>query len=129
MYMKVDKLIVFVDQFARPIIGEIVEESDATLAVKNPAIINVMPDQNNRLNVQTMPYFFPEFIKDTAREEGSVWVFNKSVVATSNITKDNIDERLIEQYTKVFNPSPIATPPGGIVTPDGNPKVVKLFDD
>lgn len=113
-------IITFIDPIGRNIIGEQVSQSDSVLTVKNPAMINVAQAQNGQLQVQLIPLFFAEFIDETARTGGSSWKFNLQSLVVGDV---KIDARLVEQYTKVFNPSVASQPEG-----EGE-SVVKLFDE
>lgn len=120
------KIIVLVDGIGRTIYGEYVETTESTLKVKNPAIINVVPNQQNgQLQVQVLPYFFNEFLNK--KEQGSTeWSFPlNNIVQGEDV---DIDEKLVSQYEKMFNPSLIVTP-GEATQAAGAAKVVKLFDE
>tara|TARA_R110000787_G_scaffold286340_1_gene404263 strand:- start:5546 stop:5938 length:393 start_codon:yes stop_codon:yes gene_type:complete len=130
--MNKDNLVIFTDTIGRLIVGETVSDESNTLVVKNPAMVNIIPNsQNGQIQVQTMPFFFPEFLSEKKREVGSNWSFNKLQIVVSDVGPDDLDGRLIEQYEKIFAaPSLIQTSLDGNtpVTLD-NPKTVKLFDD
>lgn len=123
---------VFVDSIGRTIYGEEVEsKQDDVVKVKNPAIINVVPNQQTgQLQVQVLPYFFNEFLE--AKEKGdTTWAFPKANITFGEDVE--LDSKLIEQYEKMFNPSAIITPgEPTIATPAEaatKAKVVKLFED
>ncbi len=126
------KLTTFVDGIGRTIIGEVTDESDATLVVKNPAIVHVIPNQQTgQISVQLIPFFFKEFAKQDA-ELDVTWTFNRDLLTVASGL--DLDDRLVSQYDNMY--SVIATPPSSIITPgdaanaSGNQnKVVKLFDD
>jgi len=109
----------FIDAIGRNIIGEQVTRTQTLLTVKNPAMINVSQAQNGQLQVQLIPLFFAEFISESARAEGSTWDFNTATITQGTV---EVDSRLAEQYTRVFNVAP--------PTPEGaGENVVKLFDE
>jgi hypothetical protein len=111
-------MITFVDQIGRTVIGKLVEETDSTIVVDNPVIIHVQPNpQNGQLQVQSFPYLFMEFISTESREK-NYWTFNKASIATSSI---QLDERIVAQYNNINTPPP--------VQPEGEPEVIKLFED
>jgi len=116
-----NNLVTFIDHIGRTILAEHIETDKTSLRVKNPAIIHVQPTQQGQLNVQTIPLFFREFIGEKHKNDGTVWKFNlASIVMGVDIHND---ERLIEQYHKLF------AMPTGIITPEGGDKVIKLFDE
>jgi len=113
------KIITFIDSIGRTIVGEEINRTDTVAVVKNPAMISVNQAQNGQLQVQLIPLFFSEFVVEHLRSEGSTWHYN-----TNNITLGDVqvDARLVEQYTRVFN---FATTPQA---PTGD-SVIKLFDE
>lgn len=128
------KIIVFVDGIGRTIYGEEVSNTKEGLTVKNPAIINVVPNQQTgQLQVQVLPFFFNEFLEKKEQSE-TQWRFPGDSV-TIGVDVD-LDSKLVEQYEKMFNPSLIVTPgeptiatPGEAQKGAGAAKVVKLFDE
>lgn len=113
------KLIVIKNQ-GETVIGELVERTETTVKVKNPASLYIQPTQTGQLTVQLFPVFFGELIEGSKRNDGTVWSFNTS---GGGIGEDiPLDEKLVSQYNKIFNPSPI-------ITPENSNKVIKLFDD
>lgn len=112
------KVTTFIDSIGRTILAEEVKSENGLLSVKNPAMINVVQAQNGQLQVQLIPLFFAEFVDASARSTGTVWDYN-----LQNITKGtvSIDGKLVEQYTRVFNPAP--------PVPAQEAPVIKLFED
>ena len=112
------KIITFIDSIGRTIIAEEQKSEALILSVKNPAMINVVQAQNGQLQVQLIPLFFAEFIEQSTRGDGTTWEYN-----TPNITKGSVtfDQKLIEQYTRVFNAAASA--------PAQEAPVIKLFED
>jgi len=126
-----NKIITFVDQIGRTIMGEFVdvaptgEKSDSTsFIVRNPAIIHVQPTQQGQLNVQTIPLYFRDFVSEKNKEEGTFWKYNYATV-TVGLNVEN-DPRLVDQYQKIFvAPSIIQTG----AAPANGEKTIKLFDE
>lgn len=102
------------------VIGELIERTETSVKVKNPASLFIQPTQNGQLTVQLFPVFFGELLDAAKRSEGTVWSYSTLGAGIGEYVV--FDEKLIAQYTKIFNPSPI-------ITPEGSGKVVKLFDD
>ena len=126
-----NKIITFVDQIGRTIIGEQVdaapsgEKADSdSFIVRNPAIIHVQPTQQGQLNVQTIPLYFRDFVSDKNKEEGTYWKYNNKTV-TVGLNIEN-DPRLVDQYFKLFSAPVVAQATG---EPAGGEKTIKLFDD
>lgn len=121
-------LIVFVDNVGRNIYGELVSREEKFFAVKNPAIINIVPNPSSgQLQVQVLPYFFGEFLKNK-EEPKTVWRFStKSVVEAVQL---DLDEKLISQYERMFSNSKIITPDKQVTPAAAGTaaKVVKLFE-
>lgn len=115
------QIITFIDHIGRAIFGELISETDETLTVKNPAILHTEPTRDGKLNVQTLPLYFREFISEKNKTEGTLWEFRKaSIVRGVNVEND---PRLLNQYNSIFTNVQAAP-----TAPTGEPKVVKLFD-
>jgi hypothetical protein len=132
MALNKEKIVTFFDSIGRTIIGEQVDEksNDKVLAVKNPVIIHVIPnEQTGQMALQLLPAFFKEFQAD--RNEESIWSFNRCQIAVAEpIT---FDERLYAQYEQMFSSIIVPEGAGQVVTPDSvtSPKgeKVQLFND
>jgi hypothetical protein len=112
------QIITFIDSIGRTIIAEEVTTENNILSVKNPAMVNVAQAQNGQLQVQLIPLFFAEFVDTSTRGDGTVWGYNIQNITRGSVT---FDKKLIEQYTRVFNPTQAAPP---LEAP-----VIKLFED
>jgi hypothetical protein len=120
-----NKIAVFFDSVGRTILGEKLEDksSDKVLAIKNPAVVHIMPNQQTgQLQLQILPLFFKEFLAD--KDSGTVWNYNRA-----NITEAvdvTFDFKLEAQYRQIFAASPAPVPQ----QPQGNQgDVIKLFDE
>lgn len=115
----------FVDSVGRTVLGELLENTDSNLKVKNPAIVNVQVVQDTgQIQVQLLPFVFREFIKQETRDAGNVWTFNKNNVVFSDDIQ--LEDNILQQYDNIFNGQvPTAQPEA----PGGEPDVIKLFDD
>lgn len=111
------KYITIIDNVGRTLIAELISNENSNFVVKNPAMIHAGQTNTGQIQVQLLPLFFPEFIKAEKREEGSTW--NITAVAHSDV---EVDPKLVEQYTRIFNPSPIIT------NVPAEAPIVKLFD-
>jgi len=120
------ELIVFVDNVGRNIYGELVSQEEKYFWVKNPAIINIVPNPSSgQLQVQVLPYFFGEFLKNKDVPK-TVWKFSsKSVVLATEL---DLDEKLTAQYERMFSNAKIITPDKQITPAGSAAKVVKLFE-
>lgn len=119
----------FVDNVGRVIVGELIETTDEQLKVKEPAVVNVQVDQQNgQISVQLLPFIFREFVKQSSREQGVEWKFDRSSVVTSDNLE--LDDAIIQQYNNIFNrPVGSATPASATESKSEEPEVVKLFDE
>ena len=122
--MEQKNIITFIDHIGRTIFGELSpqpnDDVNGLITVKNPAILHTQPTQDGRLNVQTIPLYFREFISEKNKVEGTLWQFHKqSIIVGINVEND---QRLLTQYEALFAHTPTA------VAPTTEPKVVKLFD-
>lgn len=92
------KIIVFLDSIQRTIVATVVSEDDNKLVVEKPAILNVAPSQDRKLQVQLYPLMFREFLKD--RDVFPTWSYDKSVITVaSNI---ELEGNLLAQYNEMF---------------------------
>lgn len=108
-----NKIIVFLDNIQRTLVATLVEENDRTITVTKPAILNVSPTQEKKLQVQLYPLMFREFQKD--RDVFPAWTYSKSVVAISSNLE--LEANLVAQYNEMFK----------IVKNEPAP-TIKLFD-
>lgn len=124
------ELAVFVDGIGRTLVGERVNESKTAIEVKNPAIVHVQPNQQTgQISVQIIPFFFKEFLDPNC--DTSTWEFLKSSITLAKGLE--LDQRLITQYTNMYNVVQAPTAPQlvtpGAPAPDSDTPVIKLFDD
>ena len=118
----------FVDHIGRVILGEVVSDTKDTLKIKNPAIVHIgQNQQTNQIQVQTIPYFFREFVAASAQTEGTTWNFSKDKIVTGEV---ELDARLIEQYEKLFTSTVMSAPaPQQRTAAVDKAEVIKLFDE
>jgi hypothetical protein len=123
------QIVTFLDTVGRTIVGELDNQTDSVLSVKNPVVLHVVPqDQSGRMSVQLLPIFFREFLADKTGDV--VFSFKKSTITETDINA--FDFRLQAQYTQMFNKSNIFVPPAGVQTPTpqgGNGGIINLFDE
>ena len=119
-----ENVTIFVDNVGRMIVGAVNDSASnkSTLAVDNPAVVNIQADQQSgNISVQLLPFVFGEFVVN----KGPVtWQFARSSVVTSNNIE--LDERIIQQYDQIVNGTP--APQAGPAASD-EPEVIKLFDE
>lgn len=119
-----NKIVVFFDTVGRTILGERVdaETNENVLAIKNPAVVHIMPNQQTgQLQLQILPLFFKEFLAE--KDAGTLWKYNRA-----NITEAvdvTFDFKLEAQYRQIFANVPAPAPQ----QPQGSPEVIKLFDE
>jgi hypothetical protein len=119
-----NKIVVFFDTVGRTILGEKINDktTDKVLAIKNPAVVHIMPNQQTgQLQLQILPLFFKEFLAD--KEAGTIWNYNReNITEAVDIT---FDFKLEAQYRQIFASGPAPAPQ----EPQGSPEVIKLFDE
>lgn len=114
--------ILFIDHVGYSVVGEKVSDAGNVLQVKNPAVLQAAPNQQNQLQVQLIPVLFKEFLDSSKREEGVVFSYPKDKIVLSNA---DLDSRLKTQYTQMFSNTPAVQ-----AAPQQNSgEVIKLFDD
>jgi hypothetical protein len=112
---------VFINHVGQTIIAEVVKDTDAELAVKNPSVLHVSPSQSGQLQVQLIPLFFKEFIDEKVRNDGAIFNFPKASIVTSVV---KLDPKISEQYNRIFTPAKPVNEGKGKDAP-----VIKLFDE
>lgn len=117
--MNPDNIIVFLDNIQRTIIATKVEETESKLVVTKPAILNVTPTPDKKLQVQLFPLFFREFTAD--RNDFPNWSYARTAVAVSDA---DLELNLIAQYRQMF-----ITETAVNNTNSNDNKVIKLFDE
>jgi hypothetical protein len=121
-------LVTFLDAAQRTLIAELQEETADMLTVKNPVVVNIVPqykdngEPNGQMALQLLPVYFREFQGE--KKNPSIFKYPKSMI--TQISFDGgFDFRLYGQYDHIFNPQPVATPvPNGVQAP-----VLKLFEE
>jgi hypothetical protein len=116
------EIILFIDQVGFTVVGEKIEINDKHLKVKNPAVLQAAPNQQNQLQVQLLPVLFKEFLDSSEKNKGVTFSYPIDKVVFSDAT---LDSRLVSQYQSLLNPQPQAA---GSQTPN-DPEVIKLFDE
>lgn len=125
------KIISFVDNVGRVIVGQQVKSTTKQLEVKEPAVVNVQVNQQNgQISVQLLPFIFREFVKQSVRDDGVVWKFNKdNIVVSDNI---ELEDAIVKQYESIFEKPVSAAVDESSPEPvekENAPEVVKLFDE
>ena len=113
--------ILFIDHVGFNIVGEKVEIDEKIVKVKNPAVLQAAPNQQNQLQVQLLPVLFKEFLDSANREDGVTFSYPRDRVILSNAV---VDSRLKQQYVQMF-----AAQTQGASGGTGSNDVVKLFDE
>ena len=110
-----NKLITFNDSVQRTIIAEKLTETDTTITVKNPVVINVQPQMNQtgqqtgQMVLQLLPIFFKEFLGD--KNASINYKYNRDQITEIDF-EGGFDFRLYSQYEQIFNPSAVVAPQG-----------------
>lgn len=92
------KIIVFLDSIQRTIVATEVSNTDTKLVIEKPAILNVAPTQEKKLQVQLYPLLFREFLKD--RDTFPTWTYDKSVITIADNLE--LEANLVAQYNEMF---------------------------
>jgi hypothetical protein len=111
--------ILFIDPVGFTIVAEKVKVDKDSVVVKNPAVLQAAPNQQNQLQVQLLPVLFKEFLTPDSRGDGVTFTYPKNRVVLSDA---KLEERLLGQYQSIaggVNPQKTAS----------KDEVVKLFDE
>lgn len=119
-------LVSFLDAAQRTIIGDQTAETETTITIKNPVVVNIVPQVDERngqptgqMALQLLPVYFREFLAD--KKSPVVFTFHKNQI--TNVSFDGgFDFRLIGQYQNIF----AATEAAKSAT---EAPVLKLFDE
>jgi hypothetical protein len=112
--------ILFIDPVGFTIVAEKVKVDENEVVVKNPAVLQAAPNQQNQLQVQLLPVLFREFLAQDTRKEGVTFTYPKNRIVLSDAV---LEERLVGQYESICG-APSAQNPGS-----SSNEVVKLFDE
>jgi|TARA_R110000772_G_scaffold164584_1_gene276015 hypothetical protein len=116
--------ITFIDNAGRSIFGEVKDESETLIDVKNPVMIAVQQQQDGQMAVQLFPLFFAEFVTESdTTGRNTVFSYIKNNIAIGK--EFDVDPRIAAQYEKVVNPTLV--PVGNEAVEDA--EVIKLFDE
>jgi len=108
-----DPIIVFLDSIQRTIVATVVKTDTNSITITKPAILNVAPSQDRKLQVQLYPLMFREFLKD--RDVFPTWTYPKSAITVAENLE--LEANLVAQYNEMFK----------IVKNEPAP-TIKLFD-
>ena len=108
-----DPIIVFLDSIQRTIVATVVKTDTNSITITKPAILNVAPSQERKLQVQLYPLMFREFLKD--RDVFPTWTYPKSAITVAENLE--LEANLVAQYNEMFK----------IVKNEPAP-TIKLFD-
>ena len=101
--MENKEMVVFLDSVSRTIAGVKVGETESTISVENPVIVNAIPNQQGQMSLQLIPVFFREVLAD--KNQDCTFEFNKGQITESNIS--NMDKQIEMQYAILFKPVPV----------------------
>lgn len=111
------KTVAIIDHIGRLVIGQVLGESDTTLTLHNPVLVDARPDQNQQLQVTSFPVMFFEFLNKEHRDSNN-WTYSKANIVLSDVV---LDDRILSQYLTINTPK--AEP-----VVKANPKVISIND-
>ena len=121
------KYTTFIDNAGRAIFTEIESETSDTFVAKNPVMITVQQGEQGQMAVQLFPLFFQEFVQPGENDSrANYFSYSKNNIAIG--TNFSIEPRIADQYEKIVNPQLVPNTPTQSSS-DGEPEVIKLFDD
>jgi hypothetical protein len=98
-----NKYVLFLDNISRTILGVLVEQTEYTVSVKNPTILQIAQGPQNSLNVQVVPLVFRDMLKNP--NDDIIWNYSRADITTPQSPVD-LSEKLIRQYEFVANLTP-----------------------
>ena len=123
-------LVTFLDAAQRTIIAELVEDGAVNLTVKNPVVVNIVPQYDDatgrptgQMALQLLPVYFREFQGE--KKNPAVFAYPKATI-TGITFEGGFDFRLYGQYEHIFNPTaaPVKVAGEAPAAP-----VLKLFEE
>ena len=121
--MEQKNLTMFLDAAQRTIIGELVSDDGVKMKIKNPVVVNIIPQQGGGMGIQLPPAYFREFMGD--KSQPVTFTYLKSTV-TEIAFEGGFDFRLYGQYDSIVAPPVPAPAP---VAPGAAAPVLKLFEE
>jgi len=120
-----ENIVTFLDATGRALFGERIPSLDTkeTIAIKNPVVVHVVPQQNGTMALQLLPAFFREFLGEA--DSTIIINFPKGMIALSQPLV--FDFKLYGQYEAMFKPQPPTAP--ATSQPQVEAKRIKLFDE
>lgn len=101
-----NKNILFIDKFGRTILGEVINENEKTLKIKNPGIIHISQDaQTHRFNFQVLPMVLFELIDVENTKECNLIIEKDNISIIMNENDEPIipNKIFVQQRDNIFN--------------------------
>lgn len=84
--------------------AHLISEHPEYYLIYNPAqVFYKLNDETKEIEINILPVCAPELMSETAKKEGSRWVYKKSNARFVSTDDGMIDIRIIEHYHKVFD--------------------------
>ena len=131
----------FLDAAQRTIIGEVIDETNEILTIKNPVVVNIVPQLDQRtgqpsgqMALQLLPVYFKEFQGE--KKNPAIFKYQKSQITRVDFD-GGFDFRLYGQYEHIFTaltsptnqgPAQSQVPPQASAPAQSAP-VLKLFEE
>lgn len=97
--MNKEKVIVFGDSVGRLFIGEKVNETETTVEVKAPQVVDTEMNQDNQVGIKFIPMAYLELLEDAT---DGAWTFPKSAFSFNDLKASpqavGLYERVVESY-------------------------------
>ena len=98
-----EQIVVFFDALGRTILGKPVSETPTTIEVQNPAVLHAGLNNEGKIQVNLIPAFFREFLKDWNTPLLFTYRLENIIKETSGIV---LDDKLVAQYNSMWQPRP-----------------------
>lgn len=129
-------LVTFLDSAQRTIIGERVDEGSQFLTIKNPVVVNIVPQYNEangqptgQMSLQLLPVYFKEFQGE--KKNPAIFKYTQTSITPIEF-EGGFDFRLYAQYSSIFannNKQESIAANSSTPTPAAVTPTLKLFEE
>jgi len=123
-FIKENNLILIVTSFGKIVIAKNLSKEGSDpfvdgLKIKDPVIMNINFKESLKGTIELSPYCFPDMLK-LEYKDSCIFTLQPSQIVQTELTINQIDNRLIEHYERLINPPVPVEPPTKVEKPTKN---------